>query len=119
MQATRCSAISRASGNKPLLSVRVLKARASRPVIVVQAAAVGGEISDLSDSPLIEIVVDGKMAELPAVPGIYAVFDKESTIQYIGLSRKVLDISTAFTSSLMNSETHTLSVYLTGFSERG
>lgn len=31
----------------------------------------------------------GEMNQFPAAPGVYAVYDKEDTLQYIGLSRKV------------------------------
>jgi hypothetical protein len=41
---------------------------------------------------------DGQPAQLPNAPGIYAVYDAEGTLQYVGMSRKVL--STAAGTSL-------------------
>lgn len=35
------------------------------------------------------VVVDGEVAEFPACAGVYAVYDGEDNLQYVGLSRKV------------------------------
>jgi len=44
------------------------------------------KMTELDATP---VLVDGKMAEFPDSPGIYAVYDDEGTLQYLGLSRKV------------------------------
>ena len=33
---------------------------------------------------------DGQPASLPNAPGIYAIYDAEGALQYVGMSRKVL-----------------------------
>ena len=51
------------------------------------APAAAAAVTALSDAPLQQI--SGEQPALPAAAGVYAVYDKDQTIQYIGLSRKV------------------------------
>ena len=59
------------------------KPRASSQTDTLAAAAPA-----LSDTPLQQL--SGEQTALPAAAGVYAVYDKDGTLQYIGLSRKVL-----------------------------
>jgi Grx4 family monothiol glutaredoxin len=47
-------------------------------------------VPPLGDAPMIPLVGDGVRSEsIPATPGVYAVYDGDEQIQYVGLSRKV------------------------------
>ena len=48
---------------------------------------------------------DGERAQFPAVPGVYAVYDAEGRLQYIGLSRKVCTCAKAWDKDCPNSAT--------------
>ena len=51
------------------------------------AAPAPSSIPSLADAPLLP--VSGEQGGLPTVAGVYAVYNKEAKVQYIGLSRKV------------------------------
>lgn len=53
----------------------------------IQPDAPAAAVTALSDAPLQQL--SGEQAALPAAAGVYAVYDKDQTLQYIGLSRKV------------------------------
>ena len=57
---------------------------ASQPDAAVPAPS---SIPSLADAPLLP--VSGEQGGLPTVAGVYAVYNKEAKVQYIGLSRKV------------------------------
>jgi len=47
-------------------------------------------IAKLADTPSVSLMGDGVKSEaIPSTPGVYAVYDDDDEIQYIGLSRKV------------------------------
>ncbi|GMH43435.1 hypothetical protein BSKO_11357 [Bryopsis sp. KO-2023] len=50
---------------------------------------VAARAAALSDIEAQEAVVDGDVAKVPATPGVYAVYDENNDLQYIGLSRKI------------------------------
>ncbi|KAA6418465.1 MAG: monothiol glutaredoxin- chloroplastic-like [Trebouxia sp. A1-2] len=70
---------------KPLLQHSCRRVRAaSQPDA---SATSTSSVSSLSDAPLQP--VSGEPGALPNTAGVYAVYDKEQKLQYIGLSRKV------------------------------
>ena len=71
---------------KPLLQHSCRRVRAaSQPDA---SATSTSSVSSLSDAPLQP--VSGEPGALPNTAGVYAVYDKEQKLQYIGLSRKVV-----------------------------
>jgi hypothetical protein len=65
--------------------------------VVVRAAAG----TPLADAPAQGVMEKGEMSQFPAVPGVYAVYDKEGTLQYIGLTRKVGDKHHRYTCAVL------------------
>ncbi len=67
----------------------------SQPVLrrVVASASESSSVSAPSFTEVQALPVredDGALRPVPALPGIYAFYDKEDELQYIGLSRKVI-----------------------------
>lgn len=70
---------------KPLLQHSCRRVRAaSQPDA---SATSTNSVTSLSDAPLQP--VSGELGALPTTAGVYAVYDTEQKLQYIGLSRKV------------------------------
>lgn len=66
---------------------RQLGASYRRICAASQPDAPAAAVTALSDAPLQQLT--GEQTALPAAAGVYAVYDKDQTLQYIGLSRKV------------------------------
>merc|ERR1712130_651420 len=60
---------------------------------------------------------DGALRPVPALPGIYAFYDKEDELQYIGLSRKVSDTVAGY-AKLLPDLTHKVKVVTPSTSSR-
>lgn len=45
--------------------------------------------ASLADAPLAPLMERGELVQFPGEPGVYAVYNAEKELQYIGLSRKV------------------------------
>lgn len=54
---------------------------APRRLVVADAA--------LKDTAAVSVMEKGELSAFPEQPAVYAVFDKEGAVQYIGLTRKV------------------------------
>lgn len=52
-------------------------------------AQAGTSALSYAETPSVQVMERGELSQFPATPGVYAVFDKEGTLQYIGLSRQV------------------------------
>ena len=76
---------SAAGSGRPFLSVR--PRLASRPVQHARGAV--AVAYSLQDAPLIPVMKDGEMSPFSNESAVYAVYDKDGTVQYVGLSRKV------------------------------
>eukprot|EP00967_Tisochrysis_lutea_P029894 scaffold35012_cov23-Tisochrysis_lutea.AAC.1 len=63
------------------------RAMAGRMSVRAKAAAPSTSTPPLSQAPLIKLPDGAK--DLPKNPGVYAVYDSNTTLQYIGLSRRV------------------------------
>ena len=63
-------------------AARSIERRVPRMDVLARAS----KMKELEATP---VLVDGKIAEFPDAPGIYAVYDDEGTLQYLGLARKV------------------------------
>lgn len=59
---------------------------AHRPSVVCAAAA-ATSISDAHAVPVVD--ANGQSASFPSVAGVYAVYDADGTLQYVGISRRV------------------------------
>ncbi|KAL0037604.1 hypothetical protein WJX77_004510 [Trebouxia sp. C0004] len=75
----------RFKARKPLLQHSCRRARAASHSDA--SAPSTSSVTSLSDAPLQP--VSGEPGALPTTAGVYAVYDKEQKLQYIGLSRKV------------------------------
>lgn len=53
----------------------------ARPSVVASAS--------LKDAATVHLLAKGEIPQLPAEPGVYAVYNNAGELQYIGLSRKV------------------------------
>ena len=72
---------------RPLKQKRQLERSCQRICASSQPDAPASAVTTLSDAPLQQL--SEEQAALPAAAGVYAVYDKDQTLQYIGLSRKV------------------------------
>jgi hypothetical protein len=43
----------------------------------------------LKDAPITPVMEKGEVSQFPEQPAVYAVYDKDNVLQYIGLTRKV------------------------------
>mmetsp|Transcript_23376 Transcript_23376/g.59840 ORF Transcript_23376/g.59840 Transcript_23376/m.59840 type:complete len:280 (-) Transcript_23376:537-1376(-) len=82
-------------GSQTRAAQRPFTARAPRMVApkrqlrVNVSASAAAQTTSFRETPLVNVMEKGEMSQFPAAPGVYAVFDKSNTLQYIGLSRRV------------------------------
>jgi len=69
------------------------KVHSSR-LVVTRAAAQEAKTPPLKQAPLIKLPEGEK--DLPTAPGVYGVYDKNTMLQYIGLSRRVGNVDFLF-----------------------
>lgn len=72
-------------------AARAARAPACRPFVAgpQRRLRVAPPCEAFSTSELVPVMAKGEMSAFPDAAGIYAVFDKNGTCQYVGLSRKV------------------------------
>lgn len=64
--------------------------RVQQPVIAPRRLIVAG--AALKETAAVPVMEKGELSVFPEQPAVYAVFDKDSKVQYIGLTRKVRSI---------------------------
>lgn len=52
-------------------------------------AQAGTPTLSYAETPSVAVMERGELSQFPGSPGVYAVYDKDGTLQYIGLSRQV------------------------------
>ncbi|GAQ88431.1 hypothetical protein KFL_004270110 [Klebsormidium nitens] len=61
-----------------------------RPRATRRPGAVAAELASLAETEAVPIkTADGNLQKFPAAPGVYAIYDSNQDVQFIGLSRKV------------------------------
>lgn len=88
LQSTAPTAAGRAHRTPSSSSIRrVQPIVAPRRLIIADAA--------LKDTAAVPVMEKGELSVFPEQPAVYAVYDKEGAVQYIGLTRKVRWIESA------------------------
>jgi hypothetical protein len=87
LHAKRCSAgafrrHTAMAGAQPRIVLRPLASAAAEPETASKFPA-------FKDATLQPVLSQGELTTFIAAPGVYAVYDKSETLQYIGLSRRV------------------------------
>lgn len=100
LQGRSVSHVSRAARSHPVLvtptclrTVSALKVQVRptqhRSTLSVCRAQAGTPTLSYAETPSVGVMERGELSQFPGTPGVYAVFDKAGTLQYIGLSRQV------------------------------
>lgn len=71
-----CAYVQRTSSARP-----VQRIVSPRRLVVADAA--------LKDTAAVSVMAKGELSSFPEQPAVYAVYDKDGAVQYIGLTRKV------------------------------
>lgn len=78
-----------AAMSRPFTAVAPRRIMTGRQMRVVASAAPTSSVQGFKETPLQNVMENGELSQFPAAPGVYAVFDKSASLQYIGLSRRV------------------------------
>ncbi len=80
-------------GARPFTAAsRSAPATRRRTLALVRAeapAAAAASSTSFKDAPLTPVLTKGELTQFPAGPGVYAVFNSSSELQFVGLSRRV------------------------------
>ena len=74
--------------------------RRVRPIATARRLVVAD--ASLKETAAVPVMEKGELSSFPEQPAVYAVFDKEGAVQYIGLTRKVI-LCTLFVLSMQHS----------------
>lgn len=82
----RRSVVRSAAAPRPFVTAAPRPARRSMPRVMAVAA---GAAPTFQSAPAVPVVEKGELTQYPNSPGVYAVYDANKKLQYIGLSRKI------------------------------
>lgn len=87
----------------------ISRAPSQRRMYAMAAAAGGSEAQTSLPEPQPVVNGDGRPTSFPPTPGIYAVYNAEGAIQYVGMSRKVPIVSSSSPGGRTAAVTHAAS----------